>query len=560
MSAAAYSCARSGPSVRMRARCSLGPTFVLRLALMVCVGAIALASRDARAYTPDSPEVTAMVTKALEYLETTDDPRLGAKCLIGLAFHKRGLPETHPKIVAGVAACREMMEIERMTTYVYSKALAVIFLTELNAEKHGELIRSYAAMLKDHQKDHGGYGYTNSPTGDTSQTQYTALAYWELLNHGISPDADAVQKCLGWLMRTQDPKGTWGYQGMDPGTYSRIAQVDRPGRSMGAAGLGATIILGNAVGLVTSGSGAVANIISPSEESVPEALRRVEQEKKAKRAPTLPAGNVSPQQLKQTLDLGKGWWATNDGIEVDEFQCYYLYSLERLKSFEGLLEGGEDAEPKWYNEGVEFLKQGQQVDGSWFDDGCGVPSTTAFATLFLLRSTQQSIKASLGEGTLVGGRGLPRDLSKVRLQGGKLVVQQQTTELDQMLDMMESDKGEQLEGLIGNPAAMQVTEVTPEAARRLQQIVRSGSPESRLLAVRALARARRVDYSPTLIFALTDPDRQVVRAARDGLRSVSRNFAGLGPSDNFDENERAQAIVRWKAWYATVQPDAPPLP
>jgi hypothetical protein len=527
--------------------------------LLACAGAIASAGSGAWAYSPESPEVIAMVTKALGYLEKGDDSRLGGKCLIGLAFHKRGLPETHPKIVAGVEACREMMEGERVSSYSYSKALAVIFLSELNAEKHAEMIRSYAAMLNDHQKDHGGFGYLNAPTGDTSQTQYTALAYWELLNHGISPDAEAVQKCLGWLMRTQDPKGTWGYQGEDPGSFSLIYQQDRPGRSMGAAGLGATIILGNAVGLVTAGS-AAANIISPSEETVPEALRRVEEEKKAKRAPTLPSGNVNPLQLKETIDRGKGWWAKNYGLDVDEYQCYYLYSLERLKSFESLLEGGEEAEPAWYNEGVEYLKKTQQADGSWPDDGCGMSCSTAFATLFLVRSTQQSIKASLGEGTLVGGRGLPRDLSKVRLQGGKLVVQQQTTELDQMLDMMEGGSGDQLDGLIDNPAAMQVGEVTPEAARRLQQVVRSGSPESRLLAVRALAKARRVEYAPTLIFALTDPDRQVVRAARDGLRSVSRNFAGYGPSDNFEENERAQAIVRWKQWYATVRPDAPPLP
>jgi hypothetical protein len=180
--------------------------------------------------------------------------------------------------------------------------------------------------------------------------------------------------------------------------------------------------------------------------------------------------------------------------------------------------------------------------------------------LFLLRSTQQSIKASLGQGTLVGGRGLPRDLSKVRLQGGRLVVQQNPTELDQLLEMMEEGDDDQLDALLGNPAALEVTDVTPDAARRLQQIVRSGSPENRLLAVRALSKARQLDYVPALIFALTDPDRTVVREARDGLRRLSRNFEGLGPSDNFDENERQQAIVRWKAWYATIRPDAPPLP
>ena len=102
--------------------------------------------------------------------------------------------------------------------------------------------------------------------------------------------------------------------------------------------------------------------------------------------------------------------------------------------------------------------------------------------------------------------------------------------------------------------------MTPEAARRLQQIVRSGAPQTRLARVRALAKARNLDFAPTLIFALTDPDHAVVREARDALRFLSRNFEGFGPPDNFDDNQRDQAIVRWKAWYAAMRPDAPPLP
>jgi hypothetical protein len=368
-----------------------------------------------------------------------------------------------------------------------------------------------------------------------------------------------VQQCLKWLLRTQDPSGTWGYQGNDPGSYSLVTQSDRPGRSMGAAGMSSTLILGNAVGILKPNQnappGASAN--EPFTE-VPTALKRVESNAE-NRAPTLPAGDVPRQQVFDSLVLARSWWAKNFGLEVDQFQYYYLYSIERLKSFEGYLGGGEEDEPEWYNAGVKMLQETQQPDGSW-SDSCGEPSATAFGVLFLIRSTQLSIKASLGEGTLVGGRGLPRDLSKVRLQGGKLVVQQNPTELDQLLDMMASGDDANLESLVGNPAALEVSEVTPEAARRLQQIVRSGSPETRLLAVRALGKARELDYAPTLIYALTDPDRRVVREARDGLRYVSRNFEGFGPPDNFDQNQQLQAVARWKAWYATVRPDAPPLP
>jgi hypothetical protein len=516
----------------------------------------------AGAYTPSSPEVVQMVDKALKYLETASDPRLGGKCLIGLAYFKAGKHPSDPRIAQAVEACHASLADERETSYIYSKALAVIFLTELNAEAHRDLILAYAEMLKPHQKPHGGFGYTTSLTGDTSQTQYTALAYWELLNHGHSPDAGEVQRCLKWLLRTQDPTGTWGYQGDDPGdnTYTLRAQQDHPGLSMGAAGMSSVLILGNAIGYLTPQSSPVSPLDGGEAAELPAALKRVETAPTTGRVPTLSGGDVPRQQLGKCLELARGWWAKNFSLDVPDFPLYYLYSLERLKSFEGYLTGGEEPEPSWYDAGVQYLLKNQAADGHWTDPGCGDACGTAFGVLFLLRSTQQSIKATLGEGTLVGGRGLPRDLSKVRLQGGRLVVQQNPTELDQLLEMMEGGENADLDALVGNPAALEVTEVTPEAARRLQQIVRSGSPESRLLAVRALSRARQLDYAPTLIYALTDPDNQVVREARDGLRRVSRNFEGLGPPDNFDDQQRRQAITAWKKWYATVRPDAPPLP
>jgi hypothetical protein len=497
----------------------------------------------------------ALADKGLAFLAKSADDRLGARCLVGLAFHKRGMPATHPSIAGAVAACRAKIEEERGNTFAYSKALAIIFLAELDARAHRELILTYLDLLVQHQKGHGGVGYTSLESGDTSQTQYTALAFWELVNHGISPDAAAVQNCLKWLIRTQDPSGTWGYQGVDPGSYSLVKQPDRTGLSMGAAGLGATMILGDAVGLLKPGQ--VADSANEPLQDLPRALQRMETG--GQRVAVLSPGDVPRPQLVECLNRARGWWGTNFTIQETEYQFYYLYSIERMKSFEAHLSGGEEPEPQWYNNGVELLQKTQQGEGYWID-GCGDTPATAFAVLFLLRSTQQSIKASLGEGTLVGGRGLPRDLSKVRLQGGRLVVQHNPTELDQLLDMMEQGEDAELDALVGSPAALEVTEVTPEAARRLQQIVRSGSPETRLLAVRALAQARELDYAPTLIYALTDPDNRVVREARDGLQFVSRSFEGYGPPDNFDDSQRRQAITRWKAWYATVRPDAPPLP
>jgi hypothetical protein len=109
------------------------------------------AARSNAALTPESPEVVAMVDKALKFLETTSDERLGGKCLIALAFHKAGRSIDHPKIVEAIEACRTSLEAERRIDYIYGKALAVIFLAELNSPTHRQLLEQYAGLLPAHR-------------------------------------------------------------------------------------------------------------------------------------------------------------------------------------------------------------------------------------------------------------------------------------------------------------------------------------------------------------------------------------------------------------------------
>jgi len=271
----------------------------------------------------------------------------------------------------------------------------------------------------------------------------------------------------------------------------------------------------------------------------------------------------SPWQLSRAaisaIERGQAWYDEHFKLERSQYPCYVLYSLERYKSFEELLEGYAPSEPDWYQLGYEYLKMNQQADGNW-NGSAGAPCETAFAILFLLRSTQKSIKASLGEGTLVGGRGLSADLSRMKMQRGRLVTELKPTEVDKLLDMLEGSGNESLEALMSDSTALRVGNVGPEEARRLQQIVKSGQPQARLLAVRALGRMRDLDYVPILLYAMTDPDKRVVREARDGLRFVSRRFNGFALPDNFNDTQRYNALDKWKQWYRRVRPNAPPLP
>ena len=127
-----------------------------------------------------------------------------------------------------------------------------------------------------------------------------------------------------------------------------------------------------------------------------------------------------------------------------------------------------------------------------------------------------------------------------------------------MLTMIDDAEQSRLDDLARDPTSLVVDQVDEKSGRRLQQLVRGGEPEVRLLAVRALGRSGNLDYVPTLIYALTDPEPRIVLEARDGLRFISRRFAGFGPPDEFTEEQRYEAVDAWKHWYRTLRPGALP--
>jgi hypothetical protein len=140
------------------------------------------------------------------------------------------------------------------------------------------------------------------------------------------------------------------------------------------------------------------------------------------------------------------------------------------------------------------------------------------------------------------------------MRNGQLIVEQVHTKVDQLLSMIDDGDEATLDELARDPSQLVVDQVDEQSARRFQQLVRGGEPEVRLLSVRALSRTGKLDYAPTLLYALTDPDRRVVLEARNGLRFISRDFDGLGPPDDFTEKERFEALDAWKNWYKSLRP------
>lgn len=545
------------PTPDDRVRQLLG-VWVLAISAIVLGG---LGTQPSQAVTPQSADVQKLINQGLARLAQASRPRLGGKCIIALAFVKTN-KSNHPKVLEAVAACQQFLQSgETPTLYVdsksaYDNAVAVLFLCELDPKQHRDSIQQYLDRLMKQQKEHGGWGYANEPSGDISQTQYAALALWEANRCGFTIDATAAGKMIDWLLRVQDPDGGWGYKGIVGGAdrsqeqKSQLAQnPDQLRPTMLAAGLSSVLLSADMLGDMPNYDDASAD------EDLPETLRQGAGTQPAIR-PTIYVEGFDESRLAPAIVAATEWMDKNYSIQVDSHNEYYLYTLERCKSFQELYDGISVAEPSWYNDGYQYLQQHVHPNGGWETGGDTGATNTALAVLFLVRSTQTSLRTSMGEGMLTGGRGLPTNVANATMRHGQIVVQQTSTQVDDMLAMIDGQRGEELDALAQNPNSLVVGQLDQKSARRLLQLAHAPDAEVRLLAVSALARAGQLDQVPTLIYALTDPDKRVVQQARDGLRFTSRRFKGFGLADDFTTKEQYEVVEQWKDWYRALRPDA----
>ena len=322
------------------------------------------------AYTPESPEVKAMVASAYKFLETANDTHqneFGGECLIGLAFVKKGKGDEHPQVAKAVNKVRQVLAGELHPHAQYSAAIACIFLCELDVQKYRPEIDKLLGYLLQVQRAGGGWTYADYGSGDVSQTQYGVLALWTADKHGLNVSGEAAERVAGWLTRVQDVGGGWPYQGDDRG-----ARVNQSGvtLSVSAAGLSSVYICADILGIINSSGERVTN------SDLPPALRLVADEKDKGRDKR--GGTKARPAIQRAMTDGDRWFDQNFSIVFPTYQQYYLYALERYKSFKEFADGKDEAEPKWYNEGVELLKKSQGGNGNW-ESGCGAGVDTVLA-------------------------------------------------------------------------------------------------------------------------------------------------------------------------------------
>jgi hypothetical protein len=530
---------------------------LLLAAAVLAAVAAGLPAPRAVAYTPDHPDVREAVARGVRFLESPagNDTRMGGKALVGLAVLKSGAGRSHPRVVEAVAAAKSQITANMDASVfgdhrTYQLAMTGIFLAELDAEQYAKEIEIILRFLDYSQKPFGGWGYhaahQHAKTSDTSMTQYVVLLGWEATQAGFEVPRSMIDRGLVWLMKTQDPSGGWGYQGIVSPSFTPVPQ-DKQTPSLTVAGLGSVYASADLLGLTKIAG------------TLPAALEKVDESGSSR-----PRSSVSSKQVEEVQARGNQWMQRNYTVELDQWTYYYLYGLERYMSFREAAEGREEKEPKWYNEGVSFLLSHQSESGSWPKDyplAAGEPVSTSFGVLFLVRSMKKSIERArnFGSGTLVGGRGLPKDTDAVVVRDGSVISLPEAEAVEQVLEAVGKDSDAEQYQQIAALAAMPLEDATPlidKHAEKLRRLAADASPEARRAAVSALAKRRSMDDVPVLIYALGDPDPSVVLEARDGLRRISRKFHGFGLPDQFTDAERRTAIAQWKQWYLEVRPDA----
>ena len=518
--------------------CFAGGSLLARVIIVAVL--LGSAQPTAAALTPASPEVQKAIERGIGYLTATTDTRVGAKALTARAMLATDRRE-HPRVAEAVAAIREALDNKHIID-IYSLGLCILFLVELDRQAYGVEIQKLLDLLVSYQKNNGAWGYQNKPDGDTSMTQYAVLGAWVGTEAGFQFPDRAWSAAANWLLRTQDPSGAFGYQGVESQSDQLVPQRG-VSVTLAYAGLGSLYLCGNRLGLV--------DIVS-DRAAVPDVFRPVDEASERARA------QVDKGRFNAAIERAKLWKQGRANALPPEYIFYFFYTLERLETISEAIASKEIVNPAWYDDSAKYIVSKQNNDGSWSHTEGPVPAT-GFAVLSLVRSTKKVIESikGYGAGTLISGRGLPSGKGDVEMRLGKVVVKPLTGPAEELLDRLDQtdsvDYDRAVAALDDLVTEADVSRLSP-IAKRLRSLAAGGTPDAKAVALRGLARTRDMTHAPLLLEALSDPSPVVVLAAHDGLCFLSRRIGATKPPAQPTDVDRAALKRQWLEWYRGVAP------
>jgi hypothetical protein len=526
---------------------------MLRIVFVALLLTCASSSADAATYAPDNPDVRRALERAAAFLAQANDPRLGAKALAGRVLVHLDRRD-HAKVAEAVEAIRQELAGSGGPdeSHIYSLGLAIAFLAELDAETYHDELRGLVDRLLSKQRPDGAWGYANRGTGDTSMTQYAVYGLWNAAQVGVQVDDDVWNRVVAWLLKTQDPSGAWGYQGNIGEPGRRVAQAEMR-RSMTEAALASLYLSGEHFGFWTfrSERPSISPLLKPVEDAA------------AAKPQTAPQATFTLTHFQTALGDGNRWDAASKEPVYAAFPTYHLYTIERYHTFRDAALR-KPAANDWYDLGAVFLLKAQQPDGSWNSQE-GLVASTAFAALFLMRSTRATLVKLdlLATGTLVGGRGLPLAKPAPQAAGPSDAARPGTAPSkpgDALKDLARNlEDPKFLESLADLDRTAPLPDAPPpsELKQRLIELAGTNTPQLKAAVLTALGRTNDLDHVPLLIEALADPNPAVHQAAIDALRYLDRRSKELGKPLAPDPATRRAEAIQWHNWYRTIRPPRP---
>ena len=527
--------------------------------MLVLIGLLFFGMGSAEAYKPEDPAVQKIVNAGIKYLENYDRKieQDGEKVLVGYTHYKVEHDPEAPLVKQGLAAAAKITAGAasnklRQHGGNYDASAAVLLYAAVNPVQYRPQLEILQRYILSIQKRNGTFTYNHETDGDVSQTQYALLAIWTLDRSGIPLDYQKVAATIGWITRVQDPSGGWPYRTKDPGPGKPLIAQKKPTMSMALAGGSSILIAGDALRLW----GDTTTDDDPGIVGLPKAIKLYKEDENQDRRKKI---KLSKEPIFRSIKAMEAWRSKNPYKRTGAVDWYYyqLYTMERYESFVEIANGRpKDSSPAWYNQGVDELRKYQDASGGWSDRTHAQPHVkTCFAILFLIRSTQKAI-FSMGEGGAIGGQGFGKDVAGAKLVGGKAVVKKPAQAVSEMLDLLDGEDGEI--DVRAMAEAMKLPNNPKERGTqldRLERMVRGSRQwQARRVAAIVLGRSDEIRVVPSLIYALSDPDKSVRRYARDGLRMISRKFEGFGMPDDPDYTALSRAQDSWREWYRSMDP------
>ncbi len=216
-------------------------------------------------YSPDHPDVKEMADRAVATLQISTR-NIGQLALASLAIvehskrYRQVVPKDDPLVKTTIESIQRMFPPAPSSNNIleqeecYPPAIALILMAETDAPKYKKEIKQILEMFEKRQRPNGAFTYRQQPnSGDTSQTQFVALALMVAKQHGFDFDVEMPKRALEWLCASQQPGGIWVYKLTNNGTPKDAGVPENgtssPTLSMQASGLGTVYLLADVLQL-----------------------------------------------------------------------------------------------------------------------------------------------------------------------------------------------------------------------------------------------------------------------------------------------------------------------